>query len=193
MSGKRGGYVPPTPRSTSAFKARAATWLFLFIATAALRAGIFWLRPGTFDWPLAILIVDVAALIPIACASVMGAILGAAFGSVALTALGIGLPVAALGWLAEKAVSRDFSGLMGQVCLLGIGVGFSIASFRRRDTFSRCLLLALALGALAGGIALLAERRLLGNAILVAAPYLVAACASWLLRSEWGQVAQAQA
>jgi hypothetical protein len=140
-----------------------------------------WIHPGPFDWSAKVLIFDVAALVPVAVSWAMGPLLGRMFGSVVLTALAIGLPVAALGWLAEKLAGRDASNLMGLFCLIAIGAGFGVASWRLRDTFSRVLLVVLALGGMAGGMYALAQRYSLGVALLIGAPYVATAFASGLL------------
>ena len=152
-----------------------SSWKALPLAIVLVRAASLLVCPASVKAPSVLLLLDLAALIPLFIAVVIGQVLGAGFGSVMLSAVALGLPVAGLGWLSEKVAGRAISGLLGMLCLLAIGVGFCLAAPARADRFLRGFMTLLGVTALALGAKLLSEGHPPAAVLWIAFPYAQAA------------------
>lgn len=121
---------------------------------------------------------DAAALVVLVLGQVFGGILGTGFGSVTFAALGLGVPIVALGAVMDALWGAEASSTAGALCLLSAGAGFAVAAPFRRVRFERGLVLGV------GGLAIALGARTLmldgpRSALWMAAPTVVCA-ASWL-------------
>ena len=162
---------------------RALTsWAAVPLAVVLVRAACLLVCPASVEAPHLLILLDLAALIPLVLAIGAGHMLGEAFGSVVLSLLIIGLPVAGLGWLSERVAGKATSALLGILCLLGIGVGFCLAAPARRDRFMRVFITILGVAALALGAKLLTEGHPRDAVIWIALPYALAAVVALIWR-----------
>jgi hypothetical protein len=152
-----------------------SSWAALPLFIVAVRTASLLACPASVEAPYLFLGLDVLTLLPLSIAVVMGRALGEGFGSVVLSAVCLGLPVAGLGWLAEKVAGRATSGLLGILCLLAIGVGFCLAAPMRGDRFMRVFITLLGVAALALGVKLLVEGHPGAAVIWIALPHVLAA------------------
>ena len=164
-----------------------SSWAALPLFIVAVRTASFVACPASVEAPYVFLGLDVLTLLPLSIAVVMGRALGEGFGSVVLSALCLGLPVAGLGWLAEKLAGPATSGLLGILCLLAIGVGFCLAAPMRGDRFMRVFITLLGVAALALGVKLLTEGHPGTAVIWIALPHVLAALVAlaWRPLASW--------
>ena len=153
----------------------------LLVTALVLRLALLaW--PGGSLSPWVVFALELVSLLVLALALLVGRVLGEGLGSVLLTAVGLGLPIAGFGALADALHSRDASNLAGQVSLLAAGVGFCLAAPARQDRFHGAIVLVLGLAGLALGTKLLFTSSGPMGAVAVASPYLAAALLALVLR-----------
>lgn len=128
------------------------------------------------------LTLDAASVLILALAVLFGQVIGMGFGSITLTFVALGLPIAGLGALTETLAGRDASNLSGMLSLLALGVGFGLSAPSRESRFDRGMVGALSLGAFALGTKLMFERYGLADGAWLAAPYGVAGFAALVVR-----------
>ena len=160
-----------SPRGVAAFVSIAVV---LRLALLAFPAG------GVSPW--IVFALELVSLLVVGLAVLLGRVLGAGFGTVVLTAVGLALPIAGFGALADAMISREASDLAGKISLLAVGVGFCLAGPAREDRFSAGLVVALGVASLALGTKLLFEGAGMQGAAAVASPYLAAALVALVLR-----------
>lgn len=159
-----------------------SSWVAFPLSILAARAVSLLACPASIESPRVFLALDLLTLLPLSIAVVMGVVLGEGFGSVVLSVVCLGLPVAGLGALAEKVAGRATSGLLGMLCLLAIGVGFCLASPIKSERFMRVFLTVLGVGALAFGVKLLTDGHPAAAAIWIALPHGLAAVVAMIWR-----------
>lgn len=121
---------------------------------------------------------DSAALVVLVLGQIFGGILGSAFGSVTFAAVGLGVPIVALGAATDALWGADVSSTAGALCLLSAGAGFVVSAPFRRERFDSAVVLGV------GGLAIALGARILmldgpRSALWMAAPIVVCA-AAWL-------------
>lgn len=159
-----------------------SSWVAFPVSILAMRAASLLACPASVASPRVYLALDLLTVLPLSIAVVMGCVLGEGFGSVVLSAVCLGLPVAGLGALAEKVAGRATSGLLGILCLLAIGVGFCVAAPIKSDRFMRVFLTVLGVGALALGVKLLTDGHPATAVIWIALPHALAAVVAMIWR-----------
>jgi hypothetical protein len=114
------------PGDARARTSSAIGLLALVVSTVALRHAVhFW----WYGDPIALLeigSIDLAVLALVPIAAVLGALLGRAPFSVALFAVGVGLPLVGCGYAASALWGNHVSNMLGFVSLVGIGSGLAL-------------------------------------------------------------------